>query len=172
MLMRRRLYFLLPDIPSARATVNELLLAHIEVGHVHLLARRDMLPDDLPAASVLQKTDLVHGARLGILMGGLAGACAGAVFVLFPPSGAVLPLGTILFTALFGAAFGAWAASLVGASVPNTQLRRFQPEIERGRVLMMADVPMRRVAEISDLLARRRPEARSAGFEPTIPAFP
>ena len=172
MLMRRRLYFLLPDVPSARATVNELLLARIEVGHVHLLARRDMLPDDLPAASVLQKTDLVHGARLGILMGGVAGACAGGVFVLFPPSGAILPLGTILFAALFGAAFGAWTASLVGASVPNTQLRRFQPEIERGRVLMMVDVPIRRVEEITDLVARRRPEARSAGFEPTIPAFP
>lgn len=172
MLMRRRLYFLLPDIASARATLNELLLARIEVGHVHLLARRDMLPDDLPAANVLQKTDVVHGARLGILLGGLAGACAGGLFVLFPPTGSILPLGTILFTALFGAVFGAWAASLVGASVPNTQLRRFQPEIERGRVLMMVDVPMRRVEEITDLVARRHPEAQSGGFEPTIPAFP
>ena len=172
MLMRRRLYFMLPDVPSARATLNELLLARIEVGHMHLLARRDMLPDDLPAANVLQKTDLVHGARLGIFIGGVAGACAGGVFVLFPPTDAMLPLGTILFTALFGAVFGAWAASLVGASVPNTQLRRFQPEIERGRVLMMVDVPMRRVDEITDLVARRHPEARPGGFEPTIPAFP
>ena len=84
----------------------------------------------------------------------------------------MLPLGTILFTALFGAVFGAWASSLVGASVPNSQLRRFQPEIERGRVLMMVDVPMRRVEEITDLVARRHPEAQSGGFEPTIPAFP
>jgi hypothetical protein len=172
MLMRRRLYFLLPDIASARATLNEMLLARIEVGHVRLLARRDMLPDDLPAANVLQKTDIVHGAQLGILIGGIAGACAGALFVLFPPAGTVLPLGTVLFTALFGAAFGAWASSLAGASLPNSQLRRFHPEIERGRVLMMVDVPMRRVGEISDLVARRRPEAQSGGFEPTIPAFP
>jgi hypothetical protein len=172
MLMRRRLYFLLPDIPSARATMNELLLARIEVGHVHLLARRDMLPDDLPAATVLQKTDVVHGARLGALLGGIAGACAGVLFVMLPPSGAVLPLGTILFTSLFGAAFGAWASSLAGAALPNSQLRRFHAEIDRGQVLMMVDVPMRRVEEITDLVARRRPEARSGGFEPTIPAFP
>ena len=65
MLMRRRLYFLLPDIDSARAMLNEMLLARIEVGHMHFLARRDMLPDDLPAANVLQKTDVVHGAQLG-----------------------------------------------------------------------------------------------------------
>jgi len=31
---------------------------------------------------------------------------------------------------------------------------------------------MRRIEEITDLVARRRPEARSVGFEPTIPAFP
>jgi hypothetical protein len=172
MLMRRRLYFLLPDIASARASLNELLLARIEVGHVHLLARRDMLPADLPAANVLQKTDVVHGARLGILIGSVAGACAGGLFVMFPPTGAVLPLGTILFTALFGAAFGAWASSLAGAALPNSQLRRFHAEIDRGQVLMMVDVPMRRIEEITDLVARRRPEARSVGFEPTIPAFP
>ena len=170
--MRRRLYFLLPDIGSARATMNELLLARIEVAHVHLLARRDMLPDDLPTANVLQKTDVIHGARVGVLFGGIAGACAGGLFVMFPPTGAVLPLATILFTALFGAAFGAWASSLAGASLPNSQLRRFQAEIDRGQVLMMVDVPMQRVEEITDLVARRRPEARSAGFEPTIPAFP
>ena len=170
--MRRRLYFLLPDIASARATMNELLLARIEIGHVHLLARRDMLPNDLPSANVLQKTDVIHGARLGVLLGGIAGACAGGLFVMFPPTGAVLPLATILFTALFGAAFGAWASSLAGAALPNSQLRRFHAEIDRGQVLMMVDVPMRRVEEISDLVARRRPEARPGGFEPTIPAFP
>jgi hypothetical protein len=172
MLMRRRLYFLLPNIASARATLSELLLARIEVGHVHMLARRDMLPDDLPAANVLQKTDVVPGARLGVLVGGIAGAGAGGLFVMFPPTGAVLPLATILFTAVFGAVFGAWASSLAGAALPNSQLRRFHPEIERGRVLMMVDVPMGRVGEITDLVARHRPEARSGGFEPTSPAFP
>jgi hypothetical protein len=172
MLMRRRLYFLLPDVVSARAMLNEMLLARIEVGRVHFLARRDTLPDDLPAASVLQKTDAVHGGQLGIMIGGIAGACGGALFVLFPPAGAVLPLGTILFTALFGAAFGAWASSLAGAALPNSRLRRFHREIERGRLLMMIDVPMRRVGEISDLVARCHPEVESGGFEPTIPAFP
>jgi hypothetical protein len=172
MFMRRRLYFLLPDIASARAMLNDLLLARIEVGHIHLLARRDVLPDDLPAANVLQKTDVIHGATQGIMIGGIAGACAGGLFVLFPPDGYALPLATILFTSLFGAVFGAWASSLAGAALPNSQLRRFHAEIDRGQVLMMVDVPMRRVEEIGDLIARRRPEARAGGFEPTIPAFP
>lgn len=33
--MRRRLYFMLPNVPSARALLDELLLARIEEGHMH-----------------------------------------------------------------------------------------------------------------------------------------
>jgi hypothetical protein len=39
--MRRRLYFLLPDVASARHTVDDLLLARVEDRHMHVLARRD-----------------------------------------------------------------------------------------------------------------------------------
>lgn len=38
--MRRRLYFLLPDLPSATQVVEDLLLARVEARHIHVLARR------------------------------------------------------------------------------------------------------------------------------------
>jgi hypothetical protein len=172
MLMRRRLYFLLPDTDSARGMLDEMLLARIDVGHIHFLARRDTLPDDLPEANVLQKTDIVHGAQLGMAIGGVAGMLGGLLLVFFPPEGVTLQLVTVLAGAVFGALFGAWASSLVGSAVPNSKLKAFHQAIERGNVLMMVDVPMRRVHEITDLVARRHPEAVSGGFEPTIPAFP
>src|SRR5262249_24976692 len=172
MLMRRRLYFVLPDIPSARGMLDEMLLARIEVKRIHFLARRDTLPADLTEASVLQKTDVVHGAHTGMALGGLAGIIGGLVIVLFPPTGVSLKLGTVLLAALFGAVFGAWASSMVASAVPNSKLKAFHPEIERGKVLMMVDVPMLRLQEISELVARRHPEAVSGGLEPTIPAFP
>jgi hypothetical protein len=74
--------------------------------------------------------------------------------------------------ALGGAVFGLWASSMVASAVPNSRLKAFQPAIESGKVLMMVDVPMRRVAEICELVERRHPEATSGGVEPTIPAFP
>ena len=172
MLMRRRLYFILPDIESARGMLNEMLLARIEIKHIHFLARRDTLPDDLPEANVLQKTDVVHGAQLGMTIGGVAGIIGGLLIVLFPPRGVSLQLVTVLLAALFGALFGAWASSMAASAVPNSKLKAFHPEIERGKVLMMVDVPMRRAQEIRELIARRHPEAVSGGFEPTIPAFP
>ena len=170
--MRRRLYFVLPDISSARTMLNDMLLARIEVRHIHFLAQRDALPDDLPEASVLQKTDIVHGAQLGIAIGAIVGAAAGALVVLFPPTGITLKFITVLVVAIGGAFFGAWASSMVASSVPNSKLKAFQHDIEMGKVLMMVDVPMRRSQEICELVARRHPEATSGGFEPTIPAFP
>lgn len=172
MLMRRRLYFLLPDVDSARNMLDEMLLARIEERRMHFLARRGTLPADLPEATVLQKTDIVHGAQLGIAIGGVAGTLGGLLVVIFPPSGVSLQLVTVLIAALLGALFGAWVSSMAASAVPNSKLKAFHPDIEQGKVLMMVDVPMRRVQEISDLVARRHPEAVSGGFEPTIPAFP
>ena len=171
-MLRRRLYFVLPDVESARTMLNEMLLARIECRHIHFLARRGSLPDDLPEASVLQKTDIVHGAQLGLIIGAVVGAAAGALLVMFPPEGVTLKLMAVLLLALGGALFGLWASSMVASAVPNSRLKAFQPAIESGKVLMMVDVPMRRVQEICDLVARRHPEAASGGFEPTIPAFP
>ena len=172
MLMRRRLYFVLPDIECARAMLNDLLLARIECRHIHFLSRRDSLPDDLPQANVLQKTDIVHGAQMGIGIGGIVGAVAGALLVFFPPEGATLALMTVLLVALGGAAFGAWVSSMVASSVPNSRLKQFERDMEAGKVLMMVDVPMRQTQEVCDAISKRHPEAASGGFEPTIPAFP
>ena len=172
MLMRRRLYFVLPDVASARSMLDEMLLARIEVKHIHFLSRRDTLPEDLPEANVLQKTDIVHGAQMGVAIGGIVGAVAGGLVVFFPPEGVTLKLFTVLVVAIAGALFGAWASSMVASSVPNSRLKAFQRDMEAGKVLMMVDVPMRRVQEVCDTITRRHPEAASGGFEPTIPAFP
>ena len=172
MLMRRRLYFVLPDVESARTMLNDMLLARIECRHIHFLSKRGSLPDDLPEASVMQKTDIVHGAQTGLAIGAIVGAAAGFLLVMFPPEGVTLKLMAVLAVALGGALFGTWASSMVASSVPNSRLKPFENAIESGKVLMMVDVPMTHTQEICDLVARRHPEAVSGGQEPTIPAFP
>lgn len=169
--MRRRLYFMLPDANTAHRVLDEMLLARIEERHIHFLARRGTLPPGLPEASVLQKTDIVHGAEIGLVIGGGTGVIAGILLVLFPPSGMALQLVTVLITALLGALFGAWMSSMAASAVPNSMLKRFQHDIESGKVLMMIDVPLRREKEISGLITARHPEIVSGGIEPTL-AFP
>jgi hypothetical protein len=169
--MRRRLYFLLPDVASARATVNDLLLARVEHAHMHVLARRGTDLGDLHEANPLQKTDLVHGAERGIAIGGVAGFVLGIFVVLVPP-GVALEWIVVLLTGIGGALFGAWMGSLAGASVPNSRLKAYAREIEAGKLLLMLDVPFARIEEIRALVQGRHPEAGGGMVEPTIPAFP
>ena len=170
--MRRRLYFMLPDIPSARALLDVLLLARIDEKHLRFQAKEGSLPADMPEANFLQKTDLVHGAELGMMVGAAAGLLAGVLLVMFPPEGVHLQMIAILATALGGALFGAWVSGMAAAALPNSRLKLFQEGIENGRVLLTVDVPLSRVDEIEELIARRGPSAKFGGVEPHVPAFP
>lgn len=170
--MRRRMYFVLPDVPTAEQTMNDLLLARIEESHIHCLGRRGTPLGSLHEASVLQKTDVAHGAELGLVIGGLGGALVGTAIVFVPLLGGSLPLVTVLLTALGGAVFGAWASSMIASSTPNSRLLVFGKDFDEGRILMMVDVPARRVDEIHDMVVKRHPEAAQRGTEPAIPAFP
>jgi len=170
--MRRRLYFLLPDVASARRTANDLLLARIEDRHMHFLARRGTDLGELHEASFLHKTDLAHGAGIGLALGGLGGLILGAIIVAFPIEGTNPQLVAVLVAAVVGAALGAWMASMAAAAVPNSRLKPFHDEIEKGKVLLMVDVPYSSVERVRELVLARHPEALSGGVASRFPAFP
>ena len=169
--MRRRLYFLLPDLGSAKKTADDLLLARIEDRHMHFLAKRGTDLGELHEASYLQKTDLAHGAGIGLAIGGGAGLLLGAAIVAFPPAGNP-ESGAVLVTTIIGAMLGAWMASMAAAAVPNSRLKQFQDEIAKGKILLMVDVPYARVEAIRELITARHPEAMAGGQETRFPAFP
>ncbi len=170
--MRRRLYFLLPDVASATRIANDLLLARIEDRNMRFLARRGTDLGELHEAGYLQKTDLVHGAGVGFALGGVGGLILGLVIVNFPPDGTSPQLVAVLITVLLGAAFGTWVASMVATAVPNSRLQQFQEQIAQGRILLLVDVPYAKVDQIRALLLNRHPEAVWGGQESRIPAFP
>jgi uncharacterized membrane protein YeaQ/YmgE (transglycosylase-associated protein family) len=170
--MKMRMYVTLPDVPSARTLANDLLLARIEDRNMHFLARRGTDLGELHEASYLQKTDTVHGAFTGFVLGGLMGVIAGVLLVNFPPGGLSIQLVAVLIAAIVGAVLGTWVASMVGLQVPNSRLKPFESDIQQGKVLLMLDVPMGRAQEVHEIIARRHPEAADRGNEPTVPAFP
>lgn len=171
--MRRRIYWLLPDLASARRTMDDLLLARIAEPHIHFVAREDVDMSGLHAANVLQTSDVLRAAQLGLVIGGVVGTVAGlAVAIFFPIVGDSPQWGVAAVLAVLGGLFGAWAASMIGISTPSHRLERFRPAIEQGQILLMVDVPRSRVAEIEARLQALHPEAHLEGIEPNIPAFP
>lgn len=154
----QRVYFLAPDLDTTRKMVDDLLLARVEERHIHVLARRDAPLADLPEAGLLQKTDLLPALRQGVVVGGLTGMLVGvlAPFVI----GDVLPTGgAILVLSLVGAILGAWWSSMIGSSAANRNLKGYKSAIDRGQILVMADVPAARIKDIEERIHSRHPSA-------------
>jgi uncharacterized membrane protein YeaQ/YmgE (transglycosylase-associated protein family) len=166
------MYVTLPDVSCARKLANDLLLARVEDRCMHFLARRGTDLGELHEASYLQKTDTVHGAFTGFVIGGMLGMLVGVLLVNYPPGGMTLQLVAVLIAAVVGALLGTWVASMVGLQVPNSRLKIFEKDLDEGKVLLMLDVPSGRYQEVHEVIARTHPEAADGGNEPTVPAFP
>lgn len=168
----QRIYFLVPDVASGRAIVNDLLLARIEERRIHVLAKDGTPLEDLPEATIAQRSDLIPALERGAAAGGVTGALLGLAAISFPPAGLVLGGGALVAMALVGTGFGAWVSAMIGVRIPNRRLVQFEKAIGSGQLLMMIDVPGARVEEIEAIVMRHHPEAELEGVEPTVPEFP
>ena len=54
----KRIYFLVPNIEMTKKIVDDLLLARVNEGHIHVLAERNTPLGNLPAANFLQKISI------------------------------------------------------------------------------------------------------------------
>lgn len=166
----KRIYFLIPNIEITKKVVDDLLLARVNEGHIHVLAKRDTPLDDLPAASFLQKSDFIPALAQGMAVGGLVGIAFGLAAVLLLGSFKLNGI-MVLVSALLGAGFGAWVASMVGSSIGNRRLTQFAQAIENGEFLMMVDVPSKRIEGVEQMVKNHHPRAVYEGVEPAM-TFP
>lgn len=170
--MRRRLYFVLPDVKSASEIHNDMLLSKIEERHMHVIARDDIDLADLPEASLLQKSDLVHGAQLGAIIGAFSGVLLGSLAVMLGYIVTGLEVWSVGSITIGGALIGLFASTMVAVNIPNSRLKSFVHEINKGRLLLMVDVPVEQVETVSEMVKNRHPEADVRDVDPRIPAFP
>ena len=159
-MLYRRLYFLFPDAVHARRVTRELNQAGVDEQHIHAVAREGADLSALPAATVRQRQDAAGRIEAVAWNSNLALFAAAAVALLaalFLQS-LWLAIGALV---LMSATFlgGAWFA----LRVPDVHLDEFREAIAHGEIVLMVDVPPKRVAEIEDLVHRRHPEANVGG---------
>lgn len=168
----KRLCFLCPDVEHTRTAVNALREAGVGESNIMVVARSDIRLEELPAAGI-DKTDATAGLARGLAAGGVIGAIAGILVIVFEDVGLALGGGAIPLFALFGAGVSGLATLLAGASVSSSRLRRFEQAIEtEGRILLMVDVMDERAEELQGLLHRAAPAVEFAGEEPPTPILP
>ncbi len=156
----KRLYLLIPNVEICRTLVGELKEAGIPKGHVHVLASLRERLEGLPQANVWQKTELAHGIWIGAALGAIAGFTAGLLGMYFPPPGLMLGWGVVLASSLAGITFGAFVSAMMKLHEHNHKLDRYHVDIEKGRILMMVDVPRNRVDDIKNMILEHHADAR------------
>jgi hypothetical protein len=164
----RRLYFIIPDETQAAQVVHDLETAGVSVQHIHAVAGRGITLTRLPPATERHRKDA--GSRLERLAwsGNLALFALAAVGLIASLAGSSLVGGTLSVVSMMVTLA---AGSLFALRVPDTHLDEFRGALSHGDVLLMVDVPKRRVAEIEELINRRHHEATPGGVGWTIEAL-
>lgn len=164
--MRRKLYFVLPNINSAHIMMDELLLDRIDENHIHFHAEKEQELGNLPKAVAMEKSDVIYSAMGGFLFGALFGLLGGVLAYMVPWWFGEVSLTVIPYCIILGAlACAAWAAA-VATAAPSYRIRSYKSAMEQGNVLMIVSVPLRRLSEIRRRLASRHPEAIYTGIWP------
>ena len=163
----RRIYFLAPDIKITHKIVDELRSKGIEDRHIHILAKRDTPLEDMPEASVFEKTDFIPALERGAVLGASTGLLAGLVALRF--AGFAIAGGPVLGIVFFGATIGTIASGLAGLQTGNSRVKQYEDAIEQGGLLVMVDISKQRIDEISKSIVKHHPTAEFGGIEPILP---
>jgi len=159
--MTTRIYFLVADEPSAQKVTDALREHDIPDDQIYAVANQDKhtLADDIPEAGLLQQSDVVNAAKRGATIGGAAGLFAGLTAVTLTPLGLITAGGALLGASLAGATAGTWTSTMIGVSVPNSDLKAFQDAIDEGQIMMLVDVEDDMTDRAKELVLQTYPEA-------------
>lgn len=155
--MKVRRVYLNSDLASAQAALQAARSQWLPDEALSLVARSDIELDEIPDHRKDVGTDFMPAALRGAVGGGAAGLLAGLAAVVVPPLGITLAGAGVV--ALAGAAMGGWATALAGSTVSDPVRRKFEEEIEAGRVLLVVDTD-------DDTLRAAEPAILQTGAQP------
>jgi hypothetical protein len=162
------LYFLVPDQQTAHKVVDELRSIGLGDDEIGLVAREGVELEALPEADIGETSDVKPSVRRGIVTGGATGLMAGLVVNVIPGG---LALGGLALAAatVAGGAFGAWVSSLVGISIPNSEVETYRGAIDQGQILMIVHAPRADQDSIRESVLMHHPDVVFGGPEPLRP---
>lgn len=165
--MLRRLFFLFPDEAHAQRVVDELTNNDIPEHRIHAIARGIEL-NTLPEATERQKRDTAFRLEK-ILWNANLSIFALSFVMLF----ATLIAGEFLWAV---AAVAVMLASFIAGEwfvvyLPDVHLSEFTDALSHGEILLMIDVPKKRVDEIERFVHHHHQEAFVGGVSWSVDAF-
>lgn len=162
-----RLYCVAPSLDSTSKISEELNQLGTTESHIHVVTsdHKGLKRAHLLEAGLIQTTDLKKSLERGILYGAIVGLLAGLFVMAFPPGGIELALWSVLVFGVGGAALGAWSSSMIGISIPDEGVEKFEKAVESGQFLMIVDIPKEKEAKVAEIIRRHHPEAIIQAFD-------
>ncbi|APX93356.1 DUF1269 domain-containing protein [Halomonas sp. 1513] len=153
----QRLYFLAPNADTTSDIADELNQMGLTKDDLHVVGRnwKPLEREGVPVATVRETTDVMNAPKRGVPVGAGLGAVLGVVihFVLGPSLVVIVPA-----MAVFGGLFGLWTSTMVGVSVKDVKVSKYKRELNRGALLMIADVPSDKEETVKEMVRRHHPE--------------
>ncbi|SDM67815.1 hypothetical protein SAMN05192555_11729 [Franzmannia pantelleriensis] len=158
----QRLYFLTPDLDTTVNIAHELDELGLSRNEVHVTGRDwvHLQERGVNNATLRQTSDVGHAAVRGLLYGIPLG-CALGVLVYYVLGGGFGDIGISVVIAgmgIFGGLFGVWTSTMIGVSVHDVKIDKYEEDIERGAFLMMVDVANEQESKVYSAIHRHHPE--------------
>ncbi|QOR39020.1 DUF1269 domain-containing protein [Billgrantia diversa] len=154
----QRLYFLIPDKETTTDIVNELNMMGLAKDNLHVVGKdwKPLEKEGVPIATLVQTSDVVNASKRGAIVGAVLGLVLGVIahYVLIDTNIVWMALGM----AVFGALFGVWAGTMVGVSVKDIKVDKYDKAIKRGAMLLIIDIPDEREEAYREVIKRHHPE--------------
>jgi hypothetical protein len=135
----KRYVYAFDSVIAVQAAVNTLLEASIPQERIALIARTELQSASIPPDYLDSTTDFAPAIIRGAAIGSATGLVVGIVAMLIPNSGIVAGMPAVLAFLAGGAILGAWSSAMIGSEIPDAIRRKFDDEIEAGRVLLIVD---------------------------------
>ena len=165
--MLRRLFFLFPDEAHAQRAVDQLVLRDIPLRRIHAMSKNVTLKT-LPPATQRQKDDTAFFIERVLWSANLTLFAIALVELVFSFVASEFMWAVISFL-IMASTFIAGEQFVV--HVPTVHLTEFTGALSHGEILLMIDVPFKRLVEIEDYVHHTYPEAVVGGVSWSVEAF-
>ncbi len=164
-----KLCFLAANQQDAAEVLAEIRALGISDQQVHAIGNDKTPLDKLPDPDIVEENDVIGGAARGAVVGTATGMLAGLVAVAIPGAGVVAAGSAIAAGALGGASFGVWIGTMLGVSVPNSQLDEWRDQIDAGNILVIVEVSATQHPQVLSVLNKRSHEVITYSEKGDIP---
>lgn len=156
--MSKRFYFFVDSVDAAKTLMPEFKDLGLEDRNIHVIADEDTSLEAVPEPDPTATSDLFGAAKRGAITGSTMGLLGGVAAMSFPAAGLTLGGGALLFTTVLGGALGTWFSTLIGVSVPDEDIQKFQERIDGGEVMIVIETDEETAQKVVSVVNKRHPD--------------